>query len=111
MLATLSFESEHYHRCPIDQPDSPSAVSYALEQAFRGAGIPRPSSDMDFSSIRVTEESGVIVVRWRRKYFDRIQYDSPSQRTDTIEMLIVRSCLTQGIPGIIPETIKFTIED
>lgn len=111
MIMSLSFEREQSYRYLVGSPDRPVEVSYAIGRAIRDAGILRPNVGVDYSSIRVTEESGDIVLRWRIRYFDSIQYDSVSQRIDTVELLIHRSGITHGLLGIIPETIKFTEED
>jgi hypothetical protein len=115
MLATLSYDTKHIYTTAMGPAAAPtvqsSRVSLALSTAFRGAGIPYPSHGLDYNSIKVRLEGDMLVLSYIRHVRDTVEYSNASLRTESVEALIQKSSLISGIPGVIAESIKFTIEE
>lgn len=115
MRATLKYDTKHVYRTPLGPAAAPteqsSRVSLALSDAFRGAGIPYPGAGLDYESLRVGVEGDILTLTFIRHAYDAVEYDNVTQRADSVELLIHRSAVTSGIPSVIAESIKFTIEE
>lgn len=108
----LEFECElTWQETLPSHAQGPSAVSFALGPLFRKAGIPRPGMDIDWNSVNVEKRDQSLCLTYRRRTVEIIEYDNVSLLAAAVESAIHRSAIDAGIPGIIPETIKFTIED
>lgn len=111
-VAKLSYDTEHTYRTSLPGSDyCNTAISSALNDVFRGLGIPRPDFGIDYQSLKFRRDDDVLVASVVKHNIDQIEYDSVTDRTLAIETLINRSMLMAGIPGVIAETIKFEIED
>jgi hypothetical protein len=115
MRATLKYDTKHLYRVAMGPAAAPteqsSRISLALSETFRVSGVPYPGNGLDYESLRVSAEGDMLTLTYIRHNYDAVEYDNVSERADSVELLIHRSSVTSGIPGVIAESIKFTIEE
>jgi hypothetical protein len=104
----LYYETEHTYKQFITYPDQETAVSLTLSELFRAGGIPYPGG-IDYEKVRVTSDGKTLTLHYVRTNTQERRFSDSKDLSRAIEEMLQTGSLLAGIPGVIPESIRFTI--